>query len=102
MPSRRERIKQLLKESTVPLTAEDIITILNEDTSVSIIYEDLQHIAKSVRATSKGDEYLAMLPPTCKACGFTFGKLKKPKKPSRCPQCKSERVTLPQFKIITR
>jgi len=100
MPSRRERVKELLRDSKVPLSAEDMIAILNEDASVSVIHEDLQHVAKSVRAASKGSECLAMFPPACKACGFTFRKLKKPKKPSRCPKCKSERVTPPQFKII--
>nr|MDO8100726.1 transcriptional regulator [Candidatus Njordarchaeota archaeon] len=102
MPSRRERIKELLKDSKVPLGAEDIVVILNEDTSVSVIYEDLQHIAKSVRAASKGSECLAMFPPTCKACGFTFRKMKKPKKPSHCPECKSERIAPAQFKIIVQ
>jgi predicted Zn-ribbon and HTH transcriptional regulator len=102
MPSRRERIKELLKDSKAPLSAEDIIAILSEDTNVSVIYEDLQHVAKSVRATSKGSECLAMFPPTCKACGFTFRKLKKPKRPSHCPKCKSERVNPPQFKIVSR
>nr|MDO8133664.1 hypothetical protein [Candidatus Njordarchaeum guaymaensis] len=102
MPSRRERIKELLKDSKAPLSAEDIMAILNEDTSVSVIYEDLQHIAKSVRAASRGSECLVMFPPICKVCGFTFRKLKKPKKPSRCPECKSERVTLPQFRIIAQ
>ena len=102
MPSRRERIKELLKDCKVPLSVEDIVAMLNEETSVSVVYEDLQHIAKSVRATSKGSEFLAMFPPTCRACGFKFQKLKKPKKPSRCPKCKSERDTPPQFKVIAR
>jgi predicted Zn-ribbon and HTH transcriptional regulator len=102
MPSRRERIEELLKDSKVPLSAEDIIAMLNEDANVTVVYEDLEHIAKSVRASSRDSECLAMFPPTCKVCGFTFQKLKKPKKPSHCPKCKSERVNPAKFKIMAR
>jgi hypothetical protein len=102
VPSRRERIKQLLRQTNNPLSVEDIVALLGEHTDLKSVYEDLEHVAKSVRGESKGKEYLAMIPPICRVCGFTFKGLQKPKTPSRCPKCKSERNTSPLFKIVTK
>ncbi|MEM4718310.1 MAG: transcriptional regulator, partial [Desulfurococcaceae archaeon] len=41
-------------------------------------------------------------PPTCRKCGFVFKDLKRPRKPSKCPSCKSEWITPPRFLIIRR
>ena len=102
VPSRRERIKQLLRESKNPLSVEDIVALLGEHTDLKSVYEDLQHIAKSVRGESKGEEYVVMIPPTCRVCGFTFKRQEKSRPASRCPKCKSERISSPLFKITTR
>jgi len=97
----REKIIRALRESPQPLTAEDIIALLGvEDLKPKDIYEHLKHVAKTVK--SKGDEVLVMTPPSCKSCGFTFKDLDKPKKPSKCPKCKSQRISPPAFKIISR
>jgi predicted Zn-ribbon and HTH transcriptional regulator len=102
MLSRRERIQQLLKDSKNPLSVEDIIALLGERTDQGTIYEDLEHVAKSVYAESRGRERVIMLPPKCRACGFIFKALEKPKRPGKCPKCKSERVTSPLFKILEK
>ncbi|MEM2214243.1 MAG: hypothetical protein QXD66_02135 [Candidatus Nezhaarchaeales archaeon] len=97
----RERIIKVLRDSLEPLTVEDIVAILGlTDLKPRDMYEHLKHIAKSVRA--KGHEVLVMIPPSCRSCGFTFTNLDKPKKPSKCPKCKSERIAPPAFKIISR
>lgn len=102
MPSRRERIRQLLRGTKNPLSVGDIVALLGEHTDLKSVYEDIEHVAKSVHGESKGKEYVIMIPPTCRACGFIFKRLGKPKVPSRCPECKSERVTSPLFKIVTK
>ena len=102
MPSRRERIKQLLRESRNPLSVEDIVALLGEPTDLKSVYEDLAHVAKSVRGESRGAEYMVMIPPTCRVCGFMFKSLDKPRIPSKCPRCQSERIFSPLFKITTR
>jgi predicted Zn-ribbon and HTH transcriptional regulator len=102
MPSRRERIKRLLRETRNPLSVGDMVALLGEHTDLKSVYEDLQHVAKSVYGESKGRECVVMVPPKCRACGFTFKGLKKPKIPGRCPKCKSERVTLPLFRIASK
>jgi len=97
----REKMIRILRESPQPLTAEDIIAVLSlEDLTPKDLYEHLKHIAKTVK--SKGEEVLVMVPPRCRSCGFTFKDLDKPKKPSRCPKCKSERISPPAFKIVSR
>lgn len=97
----RERIARILRENLEPLTAEDIITLLGStDLKPKDVYEHLKHIAKSVRA--KSHDVLVMVPPSCRSCGFTFTNLDKPKKPTKCPKCKSERITPPAFKIVSR
>ncbi|MHC1629148.1 MAG: transcriptional regulator [Candidatus Nezhaarchaeales archaeon] len=99
----REKIVELLRKADEPLTADDIILLLDlEDTRPKDIYEHLKHIAKTVRAQSNNREMLVMIPPSCKSCGYTFTNLNKPKKPSKCPKCKSERISPPAFKIISQ
>ncbi|MCH8908147.1 MAG: hypothetical protein IH840_13745 [Candidatus Heimdallarchaeota archaeon] len=41
---------------------------------------------------------LLMLPANCQLCGYQFSN-KKIKAPSKCPDCRREKITLPQFKI---
>jgi len=97
----REKIARILRESPQPLTAEDVIAVLgSEALTHKDVYEHLKHIAKTVK--SKRGEVLVMVPPRCRSCGFTFKDLDKPKKPSKCPKCKSERISPPTFKIVSR
>lgn len=67
--------------------------------SVRNVYEHLTYIAKSVWSRSQGREVLLMEPPVCKKCGYVFKDLNKPKKPSKCPRCKSEWISPPRFII---
>jgi len=97
----REKMIRILRESPKPLTAEDLIVALNsKDLTPKDVYEHLKHVVKTLRG--KGSEVLVMVPPRCRSCGFTFEDLDKPKKPSKCPKCKSERISPPAFKIVSR
>ncbi len=98
----RERIMKLLESSKYPLTADDIINELGLDLSPNEVYEHLRHIAKSIRRLSNGRKILVMRPPMCRKCGYVFKDINKPKKPSRCPRCKSEWIEPPAFKIIEK
>jgi hypothetical protein len=93
----RQRIIKLLSEATEPMTAEDIARVLDID--VSEVYMHLEHVAKTVRRSSGGEKALLMIPPRCRKCGYVFKDLDKPKKPSRCPRCKSEWIEPPRFII---
>ncbi len=92
--TRRERITRMLSTGE-PVSLDDLCQELRVFDK-RIILKDLSHIAQSLRKTGRS---LIMSPPMCSRCGFAFKGLKKPKMPSRCPKCKSERITQPFFKI---
>ncbi|RLG90644.1 MAG: transcriptional regulator [Thermoprotei archaeon] len=99
----RERIMKLLMESREPLSVDEIAAILGlSPRDKHLVYDALTHIAKTIKRRSGGKLELVMIPPTCKKCGYVFKDLKKPRKPSRCPRCKSERINPPLFKIISK
>ncbi len=99
----RERIKHLLLESREPLSADEIARILGlGPRDKKLVYEALSHIAKTIRRESGGHLQLYMIPPQCLRCGYVFRDLKKPRRPSRCPRCKSERISPPRFFISSR
>ncbi len=99
--SLRERIIRLLEELREPVTVNDIIFMLNLDPSRrSEVYEHLMHIAKTIRRKSHGRRELVMIPPECRNCGYIFTELRKAKKPSKCPKCRSQRISPPRFTII--
>ena len=98
--SRRERIIELLSTTEVPLDVGQIAAALGIDArNARMLYEDLEHIARSLKGSGMT---LLMVPPTCRACGYVFKDLEKPRRPSRCPRCRSERITTPRFIIRAR
>ena len=101
--TRREKIMRLLEESDHFMTVDELAYILEiKGKERRIIYEDLIHIAKSVRAISQGRKMLIMQPPRCRKCGFVFTGFKKPSKPGRCPKCYSTWIEPPKFKIVEK
>uniref|UniRef100_A0A7C4NL82 Transcriptional regulator n=1 Tax=Ignisphaera aggregans TaxID=334771 RepID=A0A7C4NL82_9CREN len=88
---------KLLESIEEPITAEDIASSLDID--VNNVYIHLAHLAKTVRRSSSGKKALLMVPPRCRECGYIFKDLDKPKKPSKCPRCRSERIEHPRFII---
>lgn len=99
----REKVMNLLMESDQPLTVDEILGLLGlEYRYRRLVYEALIHIAKTVRRKTRGGYELVMTPPVCMRCGYVFRDLKKPRKPSKCPHCKSERIKPPAFKITAR
>jgi hypothetical protein len=94
MPTRRERIMELLEQAEHPLTAQDICDIL-DIRSRNIVYEDLEHVAKSVK--TKGKQLLVRAA-SCGSCDYVF-KPRSAKKPSKCPKCKSEWIIPPAYLV---
>jgi len=95
----RQRIILLLKNSDRPLTVDEIAAEIGIENPRDV-YEHLEHVAKTVRRQSSNRMRLVMVPPRCANCGYVFKDLDKPRKPSRCPRCKSERIEPPRFKIV--
>ena len=90
METTRQRIAERLRAE--PATASEIATELSLPTPT--VYEHLDHVSRSV---GEEGEFLVS-PPTCRDCGFD-GFDDPLNAPSRCPECKSERIEEPAFVI---
>jgi len=93
METTRQRIAEALREG--PATASDLGESLSLPTPV--VYEHLEHVSRSVD-DGDADERLLVAPPACRDCGFD-GFDDPINRPSRCPECKSERIEEPAFVI---
>ncbi len=60
------------------------------------ILEHLPHLARSLAAAGRT---LGILPARCKSCGFHFEPQLARARPSRCPDCKSERIEAARFAL---
>ena len=90
--TRRERLTDAL--GAAPATASELAAEL--DTPVSTVYQDLKHVARSLRYDE--DSEFLVAPPECDNCGFSA--FDDPVNyPSRCPECRSESIEEAVFKI---
>lgn len=89
----RQLIADALREEA--LTASELGNRF--DKPPSVIYDQLEHVARSIRGSDTDEQFL-VAPPECRECGFND--FDDPVNyPSRCPECKSERIEEPVFKI---
>jgi predicted Zn-ribbon and HTH transcriptional regulator len=95
MPTRREEIAQHLEDAEYPLTAQDLCDILDLKKR-AIIYEDIDHIARSVKNQGK---QVMVSPARCGKCQYIFKKMKSSKAPTKCPNCRSEWIIAPGYLI---
>jgi predicted Zn-ribbon and HTH transcriptional regulator len=87
----RERMADRLRDETLSLSA----LAMEFDTTAEVALSHVRHVARSLDNT---DEQLLAAPPECRDCGFTdFDDLAN--RPSRCPECKSESIAEPSFKV---
>ena len=91
MTRRKDIIDLLSKQS---MTVRELTVWFHADTRDILI--DLEHIAQSVRPSR-----LIMEPSSCRQCGFVFKKRERRKRPSKCPECKGEKITEPVFSIVS-
>lgn len=62
----------------------------------SEIYDHLAHVERTV---ARGGRRFVVHSSRCGACGFIFSKRKRLTRPSRCPRCRSPRLSQPFFEI---
>lgn len=60
------------------------------------VYTHLSHLERSLNSRN---QQMTITPAKCTACGFTFDKRGLFKKPSRCPDCRNERISPPLYAI---
>jgi predicted Zn-ribbon and HTH transcriptional regulator len=88
----RSELRRVLGEG--PLTARELSARVG--ISEKEVAGHLAHLARSLRQRG---EQLRVEPPRCLACGFVFKERTRLDKPSRCPECKSERLAPSRFAI---
>ena len=89
----RERIAQALRGGQ--LTAHEIS--VRASVQEREVAEHLRHLEHSL--THSGEQ-LQTSAPHCIKCGFAFTQRERHSRPSRCPRCKSERISPPSFQIV--
>ena len=93
--TRREQLADVLREHQA--TASELASEL--DAPASTVYQDLKHVARSLRY--REDSEFLVAPPECTDCGFS--NYDDPVNyPSRCPECRSESIAEAVFKIEDR
>lgn len=88
----RDRIRTTLEQG--PHTALQISQ--RAGVAEAEVAAHLQHLARSL---SHRDQQLIVEPAGCLSCGFSFDNRRRLSRPSRCPECRSERLTPPRFSI---
>lgn len=88
----RENIVELLRQKE--LDAREIsgqVGVSEKD-----VTEHLVHISRSL--SNRGLK-LVTTPAQCYSCGYIFKDRSRPKKPGKCPRCRSEHIDPPRFSI---
>ncbi len=92
MPTVREKLIAILESG--PHTARELsgqMGITEKD-----VVDHMPHIDRSLAAKGRR---LVITPAACRSCGFTFTSKRRYNRPSRCPQCRSERTDSPVFSV---
>lgn len=90
----RQRITEALKGGM--LTAKDISRAAG--ISEKDVLGHLPHIHRSALGGEDGSAFVVE-PSECLSCGFVFKKRERLRTPSRCPVCRSEKITETRFGI---
>jgi predicted Zn-ribbon and HTH transcriptional regulator len=88
----RKQIIALLEEA--PMDARGLSVALG--VREKEIYDHLVHVERTV---TSGKRRFILHPSNCIACGFQFQKRRRLTRPSRCPRCRSSRLSQPHFEI---
>lgn len=96
METVRERLAKALLESKRPMSVYELHVAVGAEMRPEELYGELEHVAASLK---RRGYRLRMVPARCRACGYEFRDRKKLKRPSRCPNCRSERIEPPLFYV---
>ena len=61
--------------------------------------EVIAHLPHVERSARRGPERFETEPARCLACGRSFERRTRKRAPSRCPDCRSERIAPPRFRL---
>jgi len=92
IPTRRKEIIEILEKDKT--TAKHLADMLRVD--MKYILEDLKHTFQTVKIYHKK---LKIAPSICNVCGYVFKDRERLSRPTKCPKCRSEDITEPEFYI---
>jgi transcriptional regulator len=99
LPERQATVRATLRE----ILHEGMFTARDLSARVGISEKDvaghLEHLSRSVK---RRDERFVVEQSRCLTCGFIFKGRSRLSRPSRCPECKGQRLTLVRFGITRR
>jgi transcriptional regulator len=96
-PSERS---ETLRQSLASALRENALTARELSQLCSIAEREVApHLEHLARSLPRGGERLVSVPARCVACDFEFADRRRAARPSRCPECKSERIRPPTFRI---
>lgn len=91
----RESLRHALLAATEPLTALELSGL------VGIPHRQVdEHLEHLRRTQSQRRESLEVIAARCLACGFEFSGRARLGRPSRCPECRAERIDPPRFRMV--
>jgi transcriptional regulator len=96
LPEREQTIRQALRGalSEQTLTLRELSSLLGMPEKE--LAEQLDRLGPLL---PRSGDRLEIEPACCLACGFQFEERRRAKRPSRCPQCKRERIRPAAFRI---
>ena len=65
---------------------------------VKVALTDVEHIRRGLRGGYAGEKFQVQ-ESACVSCGFVFRGRSRLTAPSRCPVCRSERISEPEFRV---
>lgn len=65
---------------------------------IKLALTDVEHIRRSLRGGHSGEKF-QLRQSACASCGYVFRGRARLTAPSRCPACRSERISEPEFSI---
>ena len=93
MPTNPQRLREALS-GAAPKTLKDL------SRELSLSEKDVaQALEKLARSLEHGPLELGVEPARCLGCGFEFRGRARASRPSRCPECRAERIALARFWI---
>ena len=92
--TRRRSIARALRDR--PMTVMEISRQFG--IAIKLALADVEHIRRSLRG-GHAVERFHVRESACVSCGFVFRGRSRPTAPSRCPVCRSERISEPEFRI---
>lgn len=92
----RQRMLELLEGQE--LSARGLAELLS--IPIRDVEDHLTHLVKTVGRQS--DKQFLLIPSQCQDCRFVFKQRRRLTPPSRCPQCRSEFIGPPRFRILEK